>query len=114
VTTPASPQVCTSEAAEQAFAQTWSPERRAALEQHLGEIGSYGPSLLLHIDAWSSDWRSEWIDACEAMLDRKLQCLERQRLRGAASIDALMGSNADSIAGSVQALERHIRLDDCR
>ncbi|MFV8752968.1 protein kinase domain-containing protein [Nannocystaceae bacterium ST9] len=96
---PAAIDVC--EGAEQAFADAFDDDDRAAIGQRFADSGAQATAALLlpRLDAWTDEWHLGWREACEAthvrheqseeLLDRRMSCLERRRRRFAAFIELL-------------------------
>ncbi len=127
--TPAPTMDCTIQDADAAFESAWTAERRTRLEQRIAEVGRpwakpLSASLLPRIDAWAEAWQAEWIDACaatrvradqpEAVLDRRMHCLDRQRRQLDAYTGALLGADAADLADALSGVEALDQPDACR
>jgi len=104
------PAPCTGSA--EALASTWGPTRRAALDAHLGELATsaVASSLLDALDDYAARWQEQHQDAClanhggqqsDAMLDKRMVCLERRRGALDGAIEALGTSDAGAFEAAM-------------
>jgi serine/threonine protein kinase/tetratricopeptide (TPR) repeat protein len=113
------PPPCTGAAA--ALGDALSPARRDALARHFEGLehawaSELAERLLPRLDAWALSWQHEWTDACEdtrvrgeqseALLDRRMLCLDRRRRRFVELVDSL------TVADVALAKTADVALDD--
>jgi tetratricopeptide (TPR) repeat protein/predicted Ser/Thr protein kinase len=91
-----SPTPC--EGGEAAWGETWTAARRESVR-----AAGAGPTLLSHLDSHATRWLETYRHICratavehtqsEALLDRRMACLEEQRVETAAAIERVMAED---------------------
>ena len=99
-------------------ADVWSAPRQVALREAMRATGApywstTFDSVQRRIDAWIGRWQDARTAACRARaegsleplaFDQRMACLDRQRGDLRTTLDALLGTGADGLAGAVQAV----------
>ena len=123
---PEQPQLCAMDAT--ALAGTWDDERRAAVREAFVASGlvSAQPSFAT-LAAGLDDWSARWLDAkqracvatridgtqSDALLERRMDCLERKRRAFAVLTQELAGAERELVANAGELLGRLPSLEAC-
>jgi serine/threonine protein kinase/tetratricopeptide (TPR) repeat protein len=112
------PALCTG--AADAFAPTWGPSQRLALEEAFAATGlpyarDAAARAVASVDDYAATWIAGHTDACAAanirgeqshdLLDRRMRCLERRRHELAALLAVLSIADADAVERAHDAVE---------
>ncbi|NVB39065.1 protein kinase [Pseudenhygromyxa sp. WMMC2535] len=119
---------CSEDDAIAALGSTWTPARRDALAERAAALDGAGATwtftrLVPRLDGWSGAWRDGWIDACEAthargeqseaLHDRRVACLERQRRRFSAYVALLEEGEGEQLRGALDNFDELDAPDEC-
>ena len=114
--------------ATEAWGQTWNGETRTAVEAALRQTGLGFAAQAFQgtaqaLDARREAWLTMHVRACEAthvqhtqteaLLDKRMACLEERRLETEALVALLRHADADLVERATDAVEHLSRLDDC-
>jgi eukaryotic-like serine/threonine-protein kinase len=108
------------------LAAVWGPDGRAAALARLAGMGEYGRSLQPRLEHQLAEharrWTGGYRDAClahdhgvqsDALLDRRMACLERGRAALTAVVDLVRGADAKALPDLVQATQALPDPDAC-
>jgi len=113
---------------EQRLAGVWDDERRGVIEQQLGGLDvPYATDALARsaqaLDDYGARWSSMYVDACEAthvrkeqsdaLLDRRMACLEQRRVAMRVLVDVLATADARVAARAQEAVAALPRIEVC-
>jgi eukaryotic-like serine/threonine-protein kinase len=120
--------VASCKASGQRIASLWNSERNKAVQAAFAATSrtdakttaSYVASVL---DAYSTKWSSMHLDACtatrgrheqsEALLDRRMSCLNRRAEELGATVDLFVAADAAVVGRAPDAVNRLGRIEDC-
>jgi serine/threonine protein kinase len=108
------PPLCAGAQAE--LVSSWSPRLREDVHERVASLDpTLADGLIADLDAWASSWRTSWTDACEAtrvhgvqseaLLDRRMSCLARERRRVGAYAELLREADEALLRTSMVGLE---------
>ncbi|HEY4176509.1 MAG TPA: serine/threonine-protein kinase [Kofleriaceae bacterium] len=107
------------------IAPTWNADRRAEITRVITANGlpSTAPILVSHLDAFSTEWATQYSAACTAtkvraeqsadLLDRRMTCLERNRVAFGTLVDQLLQADRSVAEKSVSAALQLPSNDAC-
>ena len=110
------------------IATTWTPARRAALEEAFAASGSSigvdtGARVGAALDEYAATWTTAWSEACVAtherhersaeLFDRAMSCLRHRRDALAATASQLSRASADEVVHAIDAIAALPPIDRC-
>jgi tetratricopeptide (TPR) repeat protein len=116
------------EQGEHALGNAWHDERRATVLQHIEDVPiAYATDTATRVarslDAYREGWIAAHRDACEAtrvhghqseaLLDRRMACLDKRRRALEAAVDTLAGLEADSMSRAVAIVHELPAISSC-
>ena len=100
-----------------ALERTWDPAARASALAHVATLGAYGQALAPRLESQlvehATRWEKVYRESCmahrsgaqsDALLDRRMACLERSRLALTAVADVIRGADERGLAQTAVAL----------
>ncbi|EDM75712.1 serine/threonine kinase family protein [Plesiocystis pacifica SIR-1] len=114
--------------AQARIAESWNPQRRAALEAAFGGTelpfaAKVAPTVIGALDGYAHEWQLAHTDACEAthvrgeqsaaLLDLRMSCLERRRAGLDALVEVLLEPDATVVENSIEAVHKLPAIAAC-